>query len=72
MLREAGTPLNCGEMVKRMLSDGLWKTGGKTPASTIYAAVITEIAKKGPASRFRKTDRGMFDLTEAAAAGRDA
>ncbi|OQB77403.1 MAG: hypothetical protein BWX88_05275 [Planctomycetes bacterium ADurb.Bin126] len=70
VLAEAGKPMNCGDMVKRMLETGLWKTGGKTPSSTIYAAIITEIAKKGAASRFRKTDRGMFDLTEVAKGGK--
>jgi hypothetical protein len=64
VLREAGTPLHCGEMVKTMLEKGYWSTGGKTPAATIYAAIITEIAKKGDQSRFRKTDRGTFELTK--------
>jgi hypothetical protein len=66
VLREAGTPLGCGDMVKTALEKGYWQTGGKTPAATIYAAIITEIAKKGAASRFRKTGRGMFELTDAA------
>ena len=64
VLAEAGKPMNCGDMVRRMLETGLWQTNGKTPSSTIYAAIITEISKKGAASRFRKTDRGMFELTE--------
>jgi hypothetical protein len=64
VLREAGTPLNCGEMVKQMLERGLWATGGKTPAATIYAAIIREIATRGDKSRFRKTDRGMFELAQ--------
>ena len=66
VLAEAGTPMNCGDMVARMLETGLWKTNGKTPAATIYAAIITEIAKKGDKSRFRKVDRGQFELTEIA------
>ncbi len=69
VLAEAGTPMNCGDMVKRMLETGLWKTNGKTPSATIYAAIITEIAKKGDKSRFRKTDRGHFELTAAGKAG---
>ncbi len=66
VLAEAGKPMNCGDMVARMLETGLWKTNGKTPAATIYAAIITEIAKKGDKSRFRKVDRGQFELTEIA------
>ena len=69
VLAEAGEPMNCGDMVARMLEKGLWKTGGKTPAATIYAAIIREIAVKGSESRFRKTERGHFELT---AAGKEA
>lgn len=65
VLADAGAPMNTADMVKRMLETGLWKTGGKTPAATIYAAIIREIAMKGQASRFRKTDRGLFELTDA-------
>ena len=65
VLAEAGKPMNTAEMVKRMLETGLWKTDGKTPAATIYAAIIREIAVKGGQSRFRKTDRGHFELTAA-------
>ncbi len=65
VLAEAGKPMNCGDMVKQMLDRGLWKTNGKTPSATIYAAILRECATKGEASRFRKTDRGHFELTAA-------
>lgn len=64
VLADAGKPLTAGEMVKAMLSKGLWKTGGKTPQATIYAAILREITKKGSASRFRKTGRGHFAITK--------
>lgn len=64
VLREAGEPLTCGEMVKRMLDRGLWTTDGKTPAATIYSAVIREIAVNGDQSRFRKTTRGKFEVVK--------
>jgi len=64
VLREAGAAMNCGDIVKTALEKGYWQTGGKTPSSTIYAAIITEIAKKGDASRFRKTERGKFELVK--------
>ena len=64
VLREAGEPLSTGEMVKRMLEQGLWSTGGKTPAATIYAAILREVNVKGAASRFRKTARGKFELNK--------
>lgn len=64
VLAEAGEPLNAKTMVERMLAKGLWTTGGKTPASTIYAAIIREIALKGTGARFRKVERGRFVLTK--------
>jgi len=66
VLADAGEPLGTKEMVERMLAKGLWQTGGKTPAATIYAAIIREIATKGDDSRFRKTDRGRFELAKGA------
>ena len=65
MLKDAGTPLKCKEMVEQMLAKGLWATNGKTPAATIYAAIIREIAEKGKEARFTKTDRGTFAFSAA-------
>jgi restriction system protein len=62
----AGKPLNTKEMVETMLAKGLWKTGDKTPAATIYAAILREVRAKGKDARFRKTDRGQFEATAAA------
>jgi hypothetical protein len=70
VLRETGKPMNTADMVKTALAKGYWSTGGKTPAATIYAAIITEIAKKGQQSRFRKVDRGLFELTDAGKAAK--
>ena len=60
VLGEASEPLRCAEIVRRMLEQGLWSTTGRTPAATINAAIIREIATKGDQSRFRKTGRGLF------------
>jgi hypothetical protein len=65
VLREAGVPMNCGDIVKTALEKGYWQTGGKTPSATIYAAILREINVKGADARFRKTARGHFELTEA-------
>jgi len=62
----AGGPLGAKEMVERMLAKGLWQTKGKTPQSTLYAAIIREIAAKGKDARFHKTGRGQFELSAAA------
>jgi len=62
ILTDAGQALNCKTIVERALEKGLWKTGGKTPSATVYAAIIREIAKKGSEARFQKAERGMFAL----------
>ena len=64
VLAEAKEPLNAKQMVERMLAKGLWSTGGKTPHATIYAAIIREIAAQGAESRFRKVERGKFELAK--------
>ncbi|MCC7293572.1 MAG: winged helix-turn-helix domain-containing protein [Phycisphaerales bacterium] len=60
VLADAGQPMRARELVNTMIERGLWKSGGKTPHATIYAAMIREIAAKKNAARFRKTDRGLF------------
>lgn len=62
VLGHTGEPMRCGDMVEKMLATGLWKTDGKTPAATIYAAILREIQTKGSAARFKKTDRGLFTV----------
>jgi hypothetical protein len=62
VLKDAGKPMRCKDMVDTMLANGLWQTGGKTPAATIYAAILREIQTKGGEARFKKTDRGMFTI----------
>ncbi len=58
------TPMNCSDMVGEMQAKGYWqpRKGGKTPANTLYAAILREIKIKADASRFRKTERGKFLL----------
>ena len=60
VLAEAGEPLRCKQIVETMLAKGYWTTNGKTPAATIYAAILREIQTKGKEARFKKTDRGLF------------
>lgn len=62
VLADAGKPMGIKVLVEKMLNDGLWTTGGATPASTIYAAIIREIKVKGADSRFKKSGRGEFEL----------
>jgi phage antirepressor YoqD-like protein len=61
VLREKGTPMTCQELIDAMAAKGYWKSpGGKTPASTLYAAIAREISTKGAESRFTKIERGKF------------
>lgn len=61
VLQESGEPMTTKEMVEAADTKGYWKSpGGKTPHATVYAAIIREIATKGSAARFRKTERGKF------------
>ena len=59
VLADAGEPLKAKQIAERAIAAG-WKTNGKTPEATLYAAMTREIAKKGDAARFRKADRGLF------------
>jgi len=62
VLEEAGEPLNCKTIVERAFEKGYWQSEGKTPAGTIYAAILREIQKKADQARFRKAARGKFTL----------
>ncbi|MEN6385966.1 MAG: winged helix-turn-helix domain-containing protein [Phycisphaerales bacterium] len=64
VLADAKEPLDCQEIVKRMIDQGMWKTGGKTPASTLHSAISREIKEKGTESRFAKTERGKFTIVK--------
>jgi HB1, ASXL, restriction endonuclease HTH domain len=59
-LASSEKPMGCKEIVEHAIDKGLWKTKGKTPHATLYAAIIREIAAKGKNARFKKVDRGLF------------
>lgn len=61
VLAEAAQPMTCPEMIAAMTAKGYWTSpGGKTPASTLYSAILREIKVKEGAARFQKTERGRF------------
>ena len=61
VLAESGQALSCGELIAAMAAKGYWTSpAGKTPSSTLYAAMAREIKVKGAEARFRKTERGKF------------
>ena len=61
VLGDAGKPMNCQDLIAKMAERKLWSSpNGKTPAATLYAAILREINVKGKDARFKKTDRGQF------------
>ena len=61
----SGDPMGCKDLVAEAVNQNLWTPRtGKTPASTLYAAILREIAAKGDKSRFVKTERGRFALMD--------
>jgi hypothetical protein len=62
VLKAAGTPMRCQEMITAMRDKGLWTSTAPTPQATLYSAILREITTKGPEARFKKTERGQFTL----------
>jgi hypothetical protein len=61
VLAETGQAMTCPQMIAAMAQKGYWTSpGGKTPAATLYSALLREISTKGSRSRFVKTQRGQF------------
>jgi hypothetical protein len=61
VLSEKRGPMTTGEMIEAMAAKKYWTSpGGKTPAATLYSAILREINTKGKESRFEKTERGKF------------
>ena len=62
VLAKAKEPMGCKAIVEKVLAGGRWQTKGKTPAATLYSAILREIQKKGKDARFRKVERGKFTV----------
>ena len=61
VLADAGKAMTCAELIATMAEKGLWTSpGGKTPANTLYAAIMREVNTKGKEARFKKTEPGKF------------
>jgi hypothetical protein len=66
VLGETNQPMTSGEMIEAMAAKAYWSSPkGRTPASTLYAAILREITVKGKQARFQKTERGKFALNPA-------
>jgi hypothetical protein len=63
VLQETKQAMNCKDLIESMANMGYWNSpAGKTPHSTLYAAILREIGVKGKEARFKKTERGKFTL----------
>ena len=63
VLAEAKEPMSAPALIEAMAARKLWSSpNGKTPASTLYSALLREIAGKGDQSRFRKAAKGRFTI----------
>jgi HB1, ASXL, restriction endonuclease HTH domain len=61
VLVDAGGELGVKQIVETAAEKGWWKSDAATPAATVYAAMIREIATKGSKSRFKRgSKRGTF------------
>ena len=61
VLSEGGGSKSTAELIAAMVAKKLWQSpNGKTPAATLYAAILREITTKGADSRFQKTEPGRF------------
>lgn len=61
VLQAEGKPMQSQALIDAMAAQGLWSSpNGKTPAATLYAAILREINTKAGQARFKKVDRGQF------------
>jgi hypothetical protein len=63
VLAETGRAMSCPELIMEMAAKGYWSSPkGRTPAGTLYSALLRELQTKGDRARFCKTGRGKFAL----------
>ena len=61
VLTETAQAMTCPELIAAMAEKGYWTSpAGKTPAATLYAAILREIHTKKDQARFRKTGPERF------------
>jgi hypothetical protein len=66
VLAETGLAMSCAELIAAMAAKGYWSSPkGRTPAGTLYSAILRELQTKGEKARFCKSERGKFRLNSA-------
>jgi hypothetical protein len=54
-------------MIAQLAAKAYWTSPkGRTPAATLYSAILREIVAKGKEARFVKSERGKFSRNGAA------
>jgi hypothetical protein len=65
VLGETGQAMSCQELIAAMAAKGYWSSPtGRTPAATLYSALLRELQTKGDQARFCKSGRGKFALRQ--------
>jgi HB1, ASXL, restriction endonuclease HTH domain len=63
VLGESGQAMSCAELIAAMAAQGYWRSPkGRTPAGTLYSALLRELQTQGANARFVKAARGQFKL----------
>ena len=66
VLAETGQAMSCAELIAAMAAKGYWSSPrGRTPAGTLYSAILRELQSKGEKARFCKSACGKFRLNSA-------
>jgi hypothetical protein len=61
VLAESGHPMTTQALIEAMAVKGYWSSpGGRTPAATLYSAILRELTTKGEQARFVKSECGKF------------
>lgn len=62
VMRRNRRPMDCKEIMEKILSQGLWETQGKTPATTLYLAFVRDRERHGNRSEVLWVAKGQFAL----------
>lgn len=66
VLRSSSTPLHYNEITERIISEGLRKSLGATPAATVNAQISTSIKHDGASSPYVRVSKGTFAMRSGA------
>ena len=63
VLEDTGTPMTAEQLIEAMAAKGYWTSPhSRTPAVTLYSAILREIQGSGTEARFRKVGKRLFTL----------